>query len=51
MSKYFDTKPGSLEEAVSAAQDIVALIQWGPKTGAPVFRDDYSDGILSLIHI
>ena len=36
-------------EAVSAAQDIGALFQWGPKTGAPVFRDDYSDGIIDLI--
>ena len=25
MSKYFDTKPGSLEEAVSAAQHAIAI--------------------------
>lgn len=36
-------------EAVSAAQDIGALFQWGPKTGAPVFRDDYSDGIIDML--
>jgi hypothetical protein len=36
-------------EAVSSTQDIVAFFQWGPKTGAPVFRDDYSDGIIDMI--
>ncbi|MGB0638119.1 MAG: hypothetical protein ACPGTU_02230 [Myxococcota bacterium] len=38
-------------EAIGLAQDIGALFQWGPKTGAPVFRDDYSDGIIDLIRL
>jgi len=32
-------------EEVSAVGDIIALFQMGPKTGNPVFRDDYSDTI------
>jgi len=32
-------------EGVSVIGDIIALFQMGPKTGNPVFHDDYSDTI------
>jgi len=36
-------------EEVSTIGDIIALFQMGPKTGNPVFRDNYSDKIATLL--
>ena len=40
MSKYFDTKPGSLEEAVSAAQQAAIAISKKEKGEKPKDKKD-----------
>ncbi len=38
-------------DAVKTAGDIIALFQMGPKTGNPVFSDDYTDDLIHQLKL
>jgi hypothetical protein len=42
---------GSRTDVISTVNDIIALFQMGPKTGNPVFNDDFSDDIIHQIKL
>ena len=44
-------RSGGKSDTLRTISDIIALFQMGPRTGNPVFRDDYSDDLITQIKL